>query len=92
MHYFLTLLTILFSVSASAEIFTWEDKNGVTHFSESKPAYKAQITQIDLTSTTKSLPDNVIVASSIPLTEEDKLSQSLYVGKLSEFSQNTQTE
>ncbi|MCG6201173.1 DUF4124 domain-containing protein [Psychromonas antarctica] len=47
MPYILTLLILLFSVSTSAEIFTWQDAKGVTHFSESKPEYDAQITIIE---------------------------------------------
>lgn len=37
MRLFLTILISLFTLQISAEIYTWEDKNGVTHFSESKP-------------------------------------------------------
>ncbi|ABM02072.1 hypothetical protein Ping_0205 [Psychromonas ingrahamii 37] len=32
------LLTFLFSCSVSADIYTWQDAGGVTHFSEKKPA------------------------------------------------------
>lgn len=38
MQIFIPLLLLVFtSLSASAEIFTWKDENGVTHFSEEKP-------------------------------------------------------
>lgn len=32
------LLILLFSCSLSADIYTWKDAQGVTHFSENKPA------------------------------------------------------
>lgn len=32
------LLTFLFSFSLSADIYTWQDAEGVIHFSENKPA------------------------------------------------------
>jgi len=37
MRLFITILCTLFSYQIAAEIYSWEDKNGVTHFSESKP-------------------------------------------------------
>lgn len=38
MRLFITIFSLLFSYQLSAEIYTWQDKNGVTHFSENKPA------------------------------------------------------
>ncbi|MCP5080049.1 MAG: DUF4124 domain-containing protein, partial [Psychromonas sp.] len=34
---FLPLLITLFSTQLFAEIYSWKDENGVTHFSETKP-------------------------------------------------------
>ncbi|WP_354623008.1 DUF4124 domain-containing protein [Psychromonas sp. MME2] len=50
MRALLTLLTVsFFTTSAiSAEIYTWTDKDGITHFSESKPAYQAEINEVTL--------------------------------------------
>ncbi|WP_028863183.1 DUF4124 domain-containing protein [Psychromonas aquimarina] len=36
MPYFFTLLLILSSFSVSAEIYTWQDEKGVTHFSQTQ--------------------------------------------------------
>ncbi|WP_193755575.1 DUF4124 domain-containing protein [Psychromonas sp. psych-6C06] len=37
MRLFITLLIALFTTQLSAEIYSWKDENGVTHFSETKP-------------------------------------------------------
>lgn len=37
MRLFIIILITFFTSQIAAEIYTWEDKNGVTHFSESKP-------------------------------------------------------
>jgi len=38
----ISLLVAAVSMSAAAEIYRWVDENGVTHFSEKKPANKAK--------------------------------------------------
>ena len=67
--------------SASSEIYTWKDKNGITHFSENKPAYQAQITLVNISTSHKPLPDNEIVASSKKLGDE-KLAPYLPINNL----------
>ena len=36
--FFLTFLLLLAPLSATAEIYTWKDESGVTHFAQEKPA------------------------------------------------------
>ena len=38
MPFFLTFLLLLAPLSATAEIYTWKDESGVTHFAQEKPA------------------------------------------------------
>lgn len=46
---FITLLSLMVSFSVSAKIYTWQDTQGVTHFSETKPQHKVTTLQVQRT-------------------------------------------
>jgi len=81
MHLFITILITLFSSQLTAEIYSWEDENGVTHFSESKPdtpVKKMKTIQTPELPKTESLPDELASKDSIKQPDiEEKLSQAL---------------
>lgn len=81
MHLFITILLTLFASQLTAEIYSWEDKNGVTHFSESKPdtPVKKMITiQTPELPKTENLANELDLKNSIKLANvEEKLSQAL---------------
>ncbi|WP_019613596.1 DUF4124 domain-containing protein [Psychromonas ossibalaenae] len=47
MPYFFTLLMILSSFSVTAEIYTWQDEKGVTHFSQTEAEEQIEAMQAD---------------------------------------------
>lgn len=71
MHHFYKLLCISFiaasSNAAAAEIYTWKDKDGVTHFSEEKPKYEADINELELSPVSATVEDTAPVEETTPV-------------------------
>ena len=44
----LLAISVFATTTIAADIYSWTDKEGVTHFSESKPAYQAEINKVKL--------------------------------------------
>lgn len=61
MRQFCKLLCISFFAASTtvtaAEIYTWKDKDGVTHFSEEKPTYEAEINELKLSPVSATVED-----------------------------------
>ena len=89
MHYFFTLLSLVISFTASAKIYTWQDAQGVTHFSEKKPDHQVEIIHPStLPKITKSEEMNALSAT-MPLTFSGDFMLGTWTG-FSDSSQSTQ--
>jgi len=97
MRLFLPLLiTIIFSTQLFAEIYSWKDENGVTHFSETKPA--KLLHKVKTISVEKD-PESEIVAEKAaekakpkaPLSD-DKLSEAFLVGRWVGYSKSAKKQ
>ena len=96
MRLFLPLLLTLFSQQLIAEIYSWKDENGVTHFSETKPT--KTVDKIKTISVDKD-PESEIVAEKAaeknkPKAEIDysQLSEAFLVGRWVGYSKVSKKE
>lgn len=96
MRLFLPVLIIFFTTQLSAEIYSWKDENGVTHFSETRPT-KA-VNKVQTISVTKD-PESEIIAEKAAEKlapkkeiEYDKLSEDALVGRWVGYSKSTKKQ
>lgn len=86
MPYFLTLLLMFIPLTATAEIFTWTDANGVIHFAQEKPAnQEAKSVIVDeqkpatqpTQDTSAPVSEKVVEEESQPVAEEPQSTETL---------------
>ena len=91
MPYLLALLMLAFSCTASAKIYTWQDAQGVTHFSTEKPEQDAAI----ITPTPPPISKQSLVNNELPeevtLTPQMMPSDADLVGKWTGFSDSSKS-
>lgn len=93
MRLFLSIFIMFFTTQLSAEIYSWKDENGVTHFSETKP--NKPVNNIKTLSVKKD-PESEVVSEKAaeraqPKSEfaDDKLSEAFLAGLWVGYSKST---
>ncbi len=96
MRLFLPLIVTIFSSQLFAEIYSWKDENGVTHFSETKPT--EPVNKLKTISVDKD-PESEIVAEKVaekakpkPSIAYDKLSKAFLVDRWVGYSKSTKKQ
>lgn len=98
MRLFIIIIATLFSTQLLAEIYSWKDEKGVTHFSETKPT--KPVSKIK-TISVESDPESEIVKEkasekkailNAPKIDDDKLSEAFLTGRWLGFSKSTKKQ
>lgn len=105
MPYLLSLFLVLIPFTVNADIYTWKDESGVTHFAQEKPdnenahsievdTQKPTTTSTPQAQTETQLSDSSkkIEANPALLTQEHKLASEFLLGQWSGFSKATTKE